>query len=191
MYQAELIFNEELTPKLGAKIPFGIHSNCKVVSIEKGETESNSYVDINFEDSEGRSHNKRLWQPKGSYPRDNESQEEALVREERRNLAHLVRLAHIFMGESRLKELSGNSYNEFVTKAVKLLNPTLKTKAVNLKLTYDRDGAYSEFSNYPDYIEEHVPGQEPTLQYSKWEKDNRCTPKETVKPSGSAFADLL
>lgn len=190
MYQAELIFNEELTPKLGAKIPFGIHSNCKVVSVEEGETENSKFVDINFEDSEGRTNNKRLWQPKGSYPREDETQEQALVREERRNLAHLVRLAHIFMGEGRLKELSGNSYDEFVGKAVKLLNPALKDKAVNLKLTYDRDGVYSEFSNYPDYIEEHISGQEPTLQYSKWELANRCTPKETVK-TGSPFADLL
>ena len=68
-FQASIIFDEELTPKQGLKIPFGIHAACEVVSLEKGD----DFVDINFRDSENKTHNKRLWSPKGNYPKDGET----------------------------------------------------------------------------------------------------------------------
>ncbi len=185
MYQASLIFQEELTPSVGVKIPFGIHTKCKVTKVEKGE----NFVDIHFEDSEGRYHNKRLWQPKGNYPIDGETTEQALQREERRNLTHIVKLLHIFLGEEVIRSLPSMNYEQFIDKSILLLTPQLSSKLVNLKLTYDKDGMYSQFGSYPDYIELYVDGQEPTLKYSKWELEHACTPKSNV-PVKNVVDDL-
>lgn len=178
-YQASIIFKEDLS-YTGGKIPVGIHTDCSLESIEKGET----YWDINFKDSEGRSHNKRLWQPKGTYPRKDkdgvviETVEEALAREERENMRHVVALLHIFIGEDALATVGANSYDEFMTKAAGILNQKAATKKLNLKLIYDSNGAYSEFGKIkPDYVEEYIEGQAPTLQYTKWELENRVERK--------------
>lgn len=197
-FQGELIFNEEITPKAGVKIPFGIHINCDVVSVVRGTTENNkNYIDINFQDSEGRSNNKRLWEPQGNYPRKDkdgkitETQEQALEREQRQNLAHLTKLVHIFLGKDGVKQLAGN-YDEFANQAIKALAPKLSTKKVNLKLVYDSDGVYAEFGRIPDYVEEYVEGQEPNIHFTTWELANRCTPKPVITPTPSpSYSDLL
>lgn len=181
-YQASLIFETELTPKKGVKIPFGIHTACKV----KGIDVTDEYVDLNFEDSEGRYNNKRLWLPKGSYPRTNklpdgtsviETTEEAKQREEKLNLSHVVKLLHIFLGEQGLSSIKASTYHEFMSKAAKALSPdVLSSKLVNLKLIYDSEGVYAVFGNFPDYVELHIEGQAPTLKYTQYEQDNRCKP---------------
>lgn len=181
-YQANIIFQEDLTRS--ARIPFGIHTNCKLVSVESGD----GYFDINFEDSEANTHNKRLWQPKGSYPRtdkdgNTETTAEAMLREERENMRHVVRLLHIFIGEDALAKVSGKSYEEFMSKAAGILNQKAETKRLNLKLIYDGLGVYSTFGSYPDYVEEYKEGEEPTIKYTPWELTNRTTKKEEVKSS--------
>lgn len=198
-YQADLIFNEELTPKKGNKIPFGIHTQCKVTGIEVTE----EYVDLNFEDSQSRYNNKRLWQPKGNYPRDikqpdgttkTETEAEAKIREEKANISHVVRLLHIFLGQEKLSKIQGNTYQEFMSNAAKALTPAvLASKFVNLKLIYDAEGVYAVFGNFPDYVEEYVEGVDPKITFSEWEKKNRCTAaSETPKSSSeSAIAELL
>jgi hypothetical protein len=197
-YQADIIFEQELTPKKGAKIPFGIHSKCKVTSLDVTE----EYVDINFEDSEGRYNNKRLWQPKGNYPQDikldggatrKETEEEAKTREEKANISHVVKVLHIFLGSEKLKNIKGNSYLDFMQNAAKALTPSvLSSKLVNLKLIYDKEGVYAVFGNFPDYVEENT-NEEPKLSFSKWEKENRCTPaSESPKSStDTALTDLF
>lgn len=178
MYQAELIFDQELTPKAGAKIPVGIHSNCSVVKIEEGKTDKNSFVDIIFE-SDGRQLNKRLWKPKGQYPEPGESVADAIIREEKLNLTHLIKLLHIFLGRDSLKGISGD-YDSMVTKISKQLSSVLSTKTVNLKVIYDSKGQYSDLGKYCDYVEEYVEGQEPTLKFTEYESKNRVTPKPAV-----------
>jgi len=198
MINAELIFDNELTPKNGKKIPFGIHAKCKVTSIVNKPGE---YVDLNFEDSLGRYNNKRLYAPNGKYPRKTkvdgtereETTAEALERDSKQKAAHVVKLLHIFLGKEALKKFTGE-YEEFMEKATKALTPNvLASKYVNLKLIYDSAGVYSEFGNYADYVEEYVEGKEPTLDFSPWEKENRTTPsKETPKSSAdAALTDLF
>jgi hypothetical protein len=200
MYQAELIFNDEVAPRKGVKIPFGIHTNIKLkgVEVKKGE-----YFDITFEDKEGRFNNKRLFQPNGKYPRTTkladgtektETKDESIKREEMENIRHLVKLLHIFL-EGDLKSIKADTYDAFVDKAAKALNAKVSTKTLNIKLIYDSEGRYTAFGNFPDYVEEYIDGQAPTLEFSKWELANRCTYKgETAKAApanDSALNDIL
>ena len=179
-YQANLIFENELTPRNGVKIPFGIHKNCTVTSIEHKEGE---YVDINFEDSEGRYHNKRLWEPKGTYPATvklpdgttkQETPEQATQREGTSRLAHLLKIADLVGYKEQISKLPPMAYSALVNKIIELVKPKLATTKFNLKLIYDAEGVYSVFGNFPDYIELYKEGEEPKLDYSKWEKENRC-----------------
>lgn len=191
-FQLDLIFDNYVAPRKGNKIPFGIHSNCSVKSVE---FKAGEYTDINFEDSEGRYHNKRLWYPNGKYPQQitladkstrEETTEEALRREGNERLAHVVKLMHIFLDANDLANFPKNlDYDKFTEQAIKMLTSKLGAKKVNLKLIYDSEGMYSVFGNFPDYIEEHVPNQEPKLEFSKWEKENRCTYKGNDNKSSS------
>lgn len=189
-YQASLIFKDEVAPKGGSKITFGIHSNCNVTSIERGD----KFVDINFSDPEGRTHNKRLWDANGNYPKIKdgitETQQEAIQREELNNLTHIVKVLHIFIGQEGLEAFPELDYDKFVKQAIKVVTPKLTTKKVNLKLIYDADGIYPVFGNFPDYIEEYVEGNEPTLKFSKWELENRCTYKGGVTKSDTPAKSL-
>lgn len=187
MYQASLIFDNELTPKLGVSIPVGIHTNCVVRPMTKGE----GYYDLNFEDSEGRTQHKRLFDPNGKYPRDGETTSQAIEREGTRNLTHVVKLLHIFLGEEAIRRLPAMDYSQFMEKAMQLLTEqVLNSKRVNLMLIYDSDGVYSQFGNYANYVEEYVVGQEPTLKYSKWEQANRLTPAGSPKSDTPSYNDL-
>lgn len=179
--QANLIFEEELTPKRGVKIPVGIHTNCNVTSLEVGD----GYVDINFSTQDGLTHNKRLWEPKGKYQRTvkdpetkeerTESVEEARTRETRTNLSHLAKVAKIFLTQEELTELQARlaktpEYKDVVLKISAAVNPVLSRKTVNLKLIADSERKYSTFTkSFPDYIEEYVEGVEPTLAYTEYE----------------------
>lgn len=178
-YKASVLFKDEKVQK----IPYGVHTNCSVVSVVALK---NEYVDINVEDSEGRVQNKRLWWPNDKYPNKiknadgtqrDETSEETIRRGESNLLIHIVKLMHIFLGKEELEKFPELDFEPFVSQAIKLLTPKLSTKKVNLKLIYDSEGLYSTFGNFPDYIEECVPNQEPNLKYSPWEKDNRCTYK--------------
>lgn len=172
----------------GSKIPFGIHTNCKVVSIVEGDR----FFDINFEDADGATHNKRLWNPEGKFPREVEKEgikvketvEEAKHREEMANHDHFKKLMSIFLPEEKV---NSNSYMEQMRKLMNLLNPVLDTKRVNLKLVYDSEGMYSEFPRFPNYVEEYVEGTEPKLKFSSY--DN-TTPgkKKTAKATETSPA---
>lgn len=187
MFKGSTIFQNEVKPQRGIKIPFGIHTNCVVTSVVKGD----NYVDINFEDSEGRSHNKRLWEPNGKYPKQGETSDQAIERESLENLAHVVKILHIFLGENNLDAVEAKTYDGFVEKAIKLVTPKLASKKVNLKLIYDAEGIYSTFGKFPDYIEENT-GEAPKIDFTKWEKENRSTYKgETEKPKPSGLNDLF
>lgn len=191
-YQANLIFDEDLS-RGGNKIPVGIHSNCKLASVEAGE----NFYDINFEDSEGRIQNVRLWEPNGKFPRTDkngvtETPAQATARSERENLRHVVKLLHIFAGEESLATVSGD-YPQMMAKAAALLNKLAPTKKLNLKLIYDSLGVYSSFGKFPDYVEQHIEGEEPKLQFTPWELLNRVEPKAQVakeEPKGKVDSGL-
>ena len=174
--QANLLFEEELTPKRGVKIPVGIHSNCEVTDLVIGD----EYVDVNFAKGD-LTHNKRLWAPKGKYPNkikmeDGSTQletvDQAIEREKRLNLSLLAALTNIFLTEDERASLKAElakkpEYDDVVAVLVKRLNPVLSRKRVNLKLIPDSEGKYSKFGTYPSsYIEEYVEGAEPKLKYS-------------------------
>lgn len=205
-YQASLIFENELTPKQGVKIPAGIHAAAEVTSIERGD----NFVDINVKDAEGRTHNKRLWDANGNYPRKDpktgqliETKQEAFEREEKTNLAHLLLIMYIFNGKEAIANLPKLDYDEMVERIIKEVTPKLKTKKVNIKLIYDSENKYSTFGTFPGrvnadgqvadgYIEPYIQGQEPTLKFSAWELANRSGAKSDDAPkTGSALADLL
>lgn len=190
-FQASMIFENELEPKQGVKIPFGIHSNCKITSIEHKEDE---YTDINFEDSEGKYHNKRLWAPKGTYPqtvtlpdgtKKTETTDQATEREGTARLMHLLRIADLLGLKDQVKQLPPMGYDALINRVIDIVTPGLANTRFNLKLIYDSEGMYSTFGNFPDYIELHKEGVTPSLQYSKWEKENRCERKEKSTDSKS------
>lgn len=184
MHQLDIIFKEDLSSK-GSKIPVGIHTNCEVTGIEV----TPEYIDLNFKDEQGRTNNKRLWAPKGSYPRDKETVADAKTREERENLAHLTKLVHIFLGEEGVKKFAPGEYLTLADNVAKQLRPKLSSKKVNLKLIYDKDGAYAVFGTFPDYVEECIPNEAPKLEFTKWETENRLTRKAKTVGKGDHVSD--
>jgi len=180
-YSAQIIFENELQPKATSKIPVGIHTGCKV----EGVVVTAEYVDINFKDSESRSNNVRLWAPKGKYPQDikdadgnvsgKETVQQAIEREERANLRHLVKVQHIVAPET-IASTEAKSYIDLAKKISKIINENKDSVQVNLKLIFDSEGKYSTFPKYPSYIELCVEGQEPTLTYSEYEISKGLSP---------------
>ena len=185
-YSAQIIFENELQPKATAKIPVGIHAGCKI----DGVVVTDEYVDINFKDSDLRSNNVRLWAPKGKYPQDikdadgnvigKETVQQAVDREERANLRHLVKVQHIVAPET-VAGTEAKSYLDLSKKIAKVINENKDSVQVNLKLIFDSEGKYSTFPKYPSYIELHIEGQEPTLVYSEYEISKGLTPAGKAK----------
>lgn len=156
----------------GKKIPVGIHSNCRVTSVETGD----NFIDFNYEDNESRVHNKRVWFPDPSKitPLENESTQDALTRVTNESLAHIVKHMYIFCSPEEINTFVAADFPSFANKAKQLLASKLDSKRVNLKLIYDNNGQFSTFSRMrPDYIEEYVEGQPVGLAYTKWEQANR------------------
>lgn len=206
MSQVALDFRNEIEPKKGVKIGFGIHSDCTLTGIEVKQGE---YVDINFA-KDDKYHNKRLWYPNGKYPQKvkledgsevDETESQAKNREAKARAKHLGKIADIFLGKEKTDaivekliptaESWADKYDDFCKVVADAVNKVASTKRVNLKLIYDSEGVYSVFGNFPDYVEEHVASKEPTLSFSKWEKDNRCTYKgEQVKTGADNRSEL-
>ena len=188
-FSAAGLFND--APK-GAKIGYGIHENVTVKSISRKETPNkNKFVEILFE-KDGATLQKTLWEPKGNYPQEGESQEEAISREAKENLRHIARILGIFLTPDKLESFPNLDYQNFIDKAIVTLTPVLSTKSVNLKVIYDSDGVYTELGRFPDYVELHEAGKEPTLKYSPYEIQKRSTKKEKVATAKkSSLEDLL
>lgn len=165
----------------GRKFPVGVHSKCKVVSVEKGD----NFIDFNYESEDGDLyHNKRVWFPSVDklYPRDGETVAQAFDRDVNERLAHIVKHLRIFLSPEEIEKFQAPDFESFAEKAALVLNDrVLSSKYVNLSLIYDSDGEYSTFGRYPNYIEEYVEGKEPTIGPSDWERKNRMTPKEEPK----------
>lgn len=200
--QANLLFEDELNPRLGMKIPVGIHTKCSVTSVEVGD----GFVDINFENEDGQYHNVRLWEPKGKYPREikdkstgaskMETTDEAITRETRQNLGHLAALTNIFLEDEEKDSLKASlakkpAYEDVVRTIAAQLNPVLDKYHVNLKLIPDSEGKYSTFPKYAyaKYIERYEEGVEPTLEFSEYEQ--KLLVKAQSKPERDPLVDDL
>ena len=189
LFSAKDLFNDG--PKT-SKIGYGIHENVTVQSIGRKETPNkNKFVEIVFV-KDGATIQKTLWEPKGNYPQDDESMEEAISRESKENLRHIAKLLGIFLPPEALESFPNLDYQNFIDKAIAALTPYLPTKKVNLKVIYDKEGVYTELGRFPDYVELHETGKEPTLKFSPYELSNRSTakPKATAEKKQS-LEDLL
>ena len=87
----------------------------------------------------------------------------------------------IFLTPDELNLFSAPDIRTAAVKCEAILNPRLTQKKVNLKLIYDKDGQWSTFGYYPDYIEEYVEDVAPKLKFSSRELKDRCTPKAAPK----------
>lgn len=188
MYKAQDIAGNMASGK--GRIPVGIHENCKVTKVETGD----NFIDFYYEDQQQRSHNKRVWFPTPDkvWPKDGETKVEAFERSQKEALAHVVKHLHIFLPEKDFNKFEAENFEQFVEKAAKVLPKHLESKTVNLKLIYDKDGVYSTFGNYPDYIEEWSADQKCGLFYTKWERENRLESKveEAINASDEAVVKI-
>lgn len=185
MYNAKS--NSEMMPTgtTGKKIPYGIHTNCSLSSVNV----TDSYMDFNYEDPEGRVHNKRVWFPdptKPPTPKDGESVAEAIQRDGQERAQHItLHLKHINPGDDSWMAVSGASLKAYADNAKRYLDLYKGDGKINLKLTLDKDLQWSEFSRFPTYLERFVDGQEPNLRFSAWELENR-SPKAAPSPSNDS-----
>ncbi len=171
-------------------INVGIQQGVVITTVEKGESPNkNKFIKIEFEKDGGKL-SKTLWEPKGSYPQDDETQEDAKLREERANLQIIAKLLKIYLDPETLASFPKLEYEPFIDKAIAALAPKLKEKKVNIKVVYDNNGEYTELSRY-GAIEEHIPGEPSNLEFSEWESKNRLTPKRAKKSANDDMEKLL
>lgn len=174
----------------GKYLGYGIHTNVAVTTVERGKSpKGNVFVKIEFS-KDGSKISKTLWQPKGEYPQDGETSEDAKLREERENLRIIAALLKIFLSPEEKESFPKLEYDKFIDKAIAVLTPKLKYKTVNIKVVYDSKGEYTELSRY-DAIEAYVEGEEPTIKFSDWELQNRSTRKAEKKKMNNDMEKLL
>ena len=157
MYQAQL-FNEEAAKSGGSKLQPGIHTNVGLIGVEQGE----DYYDVLFE-KEGLRANVRLWEPKGNFPNQGETEEQAKERERRANIDYLVHIMNLVIGLEASNKVQAATYEEFMRKAATLVNSKASQKRFNIKISKDKKG-YGKMSSYRSNIELYTPGQEPGIK---------------------------
>lgn len=174
MIQAKLLFDSPSKEGGQSQIPTGIYTD--------GTTSFTTFVrdqqwwDINFADTSGRSIRKRLFDPKGTFPYEGESPEEALYREMEDNLKHVVKLARVLLGDEATEQISAEDYQSFNQKVSELVAP-FKGSPVNLKVSVvkrkdketGKDLYFSDLGRYPNYLEEV--GGTSKLKFSKREAE--------------------
>jgi len=166
MIQAKLYFENTLSTG-GSKIPVGIHKGVMFMGLVK----DTGFCDINFQNSAGQVIHKRLFTPDGSKPKEGESAADAIERQTGNNIKHVVHLLREIYGDESVSQLEAPTYDKFIDKALVLLNPK-KGFLVNLKVTLDRTGKYSDLGFFPtSYLEAFVEGKESQLRFSKREQE--------------------
>jgi hypothetical protein len=178
-----------------SKMGVGIHSNCNLESIEIAKTKANvDYMEFIFVKKEDNTFmNQRIWFPNPNpKPFDGETPEQALEREIKSKLSHVVKILKTFVSEKDA-EINANSFGEFCSIAKARIEKTnFKNQPVYLKVIYDKDGVFTQFPTFPNYIQKQVEGQECRIKMSAWELENRCTPakiNEAPKGSGTINAE--
>lgn len=166
MIQSKLYFEDTL-PTGGSKIPIGIHEGVMFMGVVKDA----GFCDINFQNSQGQVIHKRLFTPDGSKPKEGESAAEAVERQTGNNLKHVVHLLRIIYGDDSAAQVEAPTYDKFMDKVISLVNPK-KGFLVNLKVTPDRTGKYSDLGFFPtSYLEAFVEGTPTQLRFTKREQE--------------------
>lgn len=195
MDMTQLIFDlNTIVPKTdgaGKKIPVGIHENVrlKTLTLEAGKS-GNQFIKLTFEDAQGRTIDKALWQPKGTYPRDGETPVDAFTREAIENLG-IVRIIVETLNPLALTMLRGD-YDSIRNMLPGVIAGKETAGSFNIKVIPDESGKYSELSNY-GFVEKHVIGQPATLAFSTWELTNRINrkPVEAYTEKNVNLTDLF
>jgi hypothetical protein len=166
MIQAKMFFEDTL-PTGGSKIPVGIHTGVMFMGLVKAD----GHCDINFQNASGQVIHKRLFVPDGGKPKEGESAADAIERQTGNNIKHVVHLLREIYGDEAVAQLEAPTYDKFIDKALVLLNPK-KGFLVNLKVTPDRTGKYSDLGFFPtSYVEAFVEGKECQLRFTKKEQE--------------------
>lgn len=172
MLQAKLFHDDPQTGGGGIKVPVGIHEGTVVFS---GLSTDVSWTDINFTSNDGRVIHKRLFLPTGSRLLEGETIQDALDREVKQNLQHLVQVMTALLGKEVVDNFEAADYRSFVAQASAQLNP-LKNTAVNLKVVPDyKEQKYPDLPRYGTYLEKHQPGVATSLKYSTKELEAVAT----------------
>jgi len=198
MYQAKMFAAELAADNQGGgiKIPVGIHQDGS--TIFNGITSESTWNDINFANQGGRSIHKRLFVPTGSAPKEGETIAEAKIREESRNISHVVQLMTALLSPEVVEQFEASDYKSFVAGAALLLQGQKGTK-INLKVVPDwKEGIYPDIPSYGTYVERYVAGVPSTLRFSKKEseaiaqmEDKRTTTSSTGGAMSSEDLDSL
>lgn len=154
----------------------GIHEGVRIVEIKRADAGTGEYWDIRFLSNEGLGFRKRIFDPKVPMKlMDGETPEEGLTRSIRDTLTHFTHLYYIVNGEGAA-DVKATTYEEFVGKIIRSVEPRLKNIKFNLKLILDREnkekpGTYYTGTNRTpkNYLELHVPGEPSKLQMFKSE----------------------
>lgn len=176
MIQAKLVFDKSLNTG-GSRIPVGVHEGVMFMGITKGE----GFYDILFQNQSGQQIHKRLFDPNGTRTKENESPADAIERQTNANLAHPVEILRIAYGDDAAGSVEAQTYDKFWEKVIALVTPK-KGMLVNLKVTPDRTGQYSDLGFFPSrYVEVHVEGQASNLKFTKKELEamNQSVKEET------------
>ena len=191
MIQAKLLFDSPSKDGGQSQIAPGIYT--KGFTFFTGMNRDQSWWDINFADRDGHVIRKRLFDPKGNFPNEGESPEEALYREMEDNLKHVVKLARVILGDEATEQISAEDYQSFNRKVSELVASS-KGTLVNLKVVVvkkkdketGKDLFFSDLSRYPNYLEES--GTTTKLKFSKREAEV-LEEYENSKPVGEQSSD--
>src|SRR5690606_23930279 len=119
-----------------------IHEDVKLSEVELGE----NYIDFIFE-KDGKVANKRIWDPDINmvYPKtdkfgNEETPEQALVRDGKERLQHVIKIMRIFLGDDVVKTFQPATYRDTVKRAASMLNAAKDHSTVNIMLIYDSEG---------------------------------------------------
>lgn len=183
MIQGKLVFDKSLSTG-GSRIPVGIHEGVMFMGITKGE----GFYDILFQNPAGQQIHKRLFDPNGTKTKEGESPAEAIERQTATNLAHPVEILRIAYGDDAAGSVEAPTYEAFMQKVIALTTPK-KGMLVNLKVTPDRTGQYSDLGFYPSrYVEGFVEGESTKLKFSKKELETMQGAKsDTAKDEDIPF----
>lgn len=171
-------------PSKRSRMSVGIHSNCYLDTVEIAKSKSNvDFMDFIFVKKDDNSTTtQRIWFPNGNpQPVNGESPEQALEKEIKGKLAHIVKIMNCFVNKD--SDINAGSFMEFCEIAKsKIEKSGYKTQPVYLKLIYDKDGIFTQFPKFPNYIQKQVDGEPCMIEISKWEKENRMTAAEIKAP---------
>lgn len=155
--------SEFLFPAGPKKLDVGIHTNVKLTGIEIG----NSYFEITFTGENGYA-TKRVFEPTIDYvyPREGESNLEALERMQGENLSVLSKLLSIYLTIENFERFEAPTYKEFVAKAKQTLDPIKGKKGFNLKVRLDKNKVYPELGYGTEWFEEYKEGEASNLAFT-------------------------